>query len=158
MRRSVKLAGSVIGTLLVAAVGVRYFSITGGEIKTCGAEELWYCGFFSSDDCRLKVKVVDDCAKGSSAISVENDDLHMCNSRKIIWRLRTDGYKFADDGIAFKDPNADFDGRQRNDYTFVWRNKHSRPSANDNEWTYKIHVLKENGSECAVLDPRIYNE
>ena len=160
MKTSLKLAGAGVALLGVAAFTASYFQITGGRVKTCGADEIVYCGIFQSYECRLKVEVK-NCSAGGSGISVNNDDLHMCSSRRIVWKLTTDGYKFADDGIDFKDSGADFDGKMKSDDKFVWRNKHTHP-ADDTEdpvkWPYKIHILKSNGDECATLDPRVYNE
>ncbi|HEY4957688.1 MAG TPA: hypothetical protein VII31_07730 [Caldimonas sp.] len=123
-------------------------------------DEIVYCGIFQSDDCKLKVKVA-NCSAGGGGISVNRDDLHMCNPRKIVWKLTSDGYKFADDGIAFKRANPDFDGRLKDDDKFVWRNKHTDPATDEEppvEWYYKVHILKADGNECATLDPRVYNE
>jgi hypothetical protein len=159
-RNAILVVGAGILGLCAAGVTASYLTITGGRVKTCGVHEILHCGFFSSTECGLEV-TVRNCRADGSGISVDEPDLHMCTGRKIVWTLTSSGYKFADDGIDFKDANPDFNGKVKRDDKFVWVNKHTHP-ANDSEpakpWPYKVHILKRNDTDCATLDPRIYNE
>jgi hypothetical protein len=157
LRKILKVATLGVSGVVLFAAGT-YFEITSGRVKTCGIDEALWCTW---GDCKLRVDVT-SCDANGSGISVNHDPLKMCNSRRIVWTIADRrNYKFSSSGIEFKDPSADFDGRMPGDYTFIWRNKHTYPATDADppvEWYYRINILKADGTPCASLDPRVYNE
>jgi len=106
--------------------------------------------------CDITVTVDDQC-------NVDVDDKVEVHgqSRVLRWKLAAPpGYRFAANGISFKEPGDMFHNPTPADTTYIWhdRNPPSESQANGQgtEHEYEIHVLHD-GVACPLPDPWIVN-
>jgi hypothetical protein len=103
-------------------------------------------------NCTVDVTVGVNCA-----IAVSPDPLDVPQPRgakSITWNIKTNGFEFATNGIAFKSPNNEFEDPEARGKRFKWKNKHTRAGS----YEYAVNVVG-SGSNPATCskDPLINN-
>jgi len=114
-------------------------------------------------NCRVIVTVTGDCSNANQ-ISVNIDPLpvpRQHHNLKIAWDIQTPGFKWAPapNGITFTTPPippaGEFTNHHDNGdkYDVTDANNQTVPTL----FKYDIHLMRSNGSPCAVKDPSIRN-
>jgi len=104
-------------------------------------------------NCTVDVTVGANCA-----ITVSPDPLDVPQPRgakSITWNIVTSGYVFADNGIAFKSSNSEFEDPEVQGNRFKWKNKHTGVG----RYEYAVNVVRTDPSPATCSkDPVIRNE
>jgi len=109
--------------------------------------------------CQLNITVT---ACTPDGISIDNDVLGILKGSRNInidWVIKTPGYAFQANGIAFKTDGwqKEFDQPKANKNTFRWRDMNPGGTA-ARAFSYGITITKADGSACATKDPTIVND
>jgi hypothetical protein len=102
---------------------------------------------------------VSDCDQPNGIKTIpENLDVPLPRQPKNIrWRLQSEGFVFAYNGIVIKMPDGEFDQPEMvaNGQMFKWRDKHTKAG----EYHYEVNIVKtgENPHPCKPYDPLISN-
>lgn len=103
-------------------------------------------------NCRVDVTVGANCA-----ITVSPDPLDVPQPRgakSITWNIKTNGFVFAPDGIAFKSSNSEFADPEVQGNRFKWKNRHTRAGS----FEYAVNVIGSGPSPATCSkDPLINN-
>lgn len=130
------------------------------ESATPGSTGAFSC---TPSNCRVAVTVTGDCSNASN-ISVNIDPLPVPREHhnlKIAWDIQTTGFKWvaAPNGITFTTapipPAGEFTNAHDNGdkYDITDANTQTTPTL----FKYDIHLMRNDGSLCAVKDPSIRN-
>lgn len=83
-------------------------------------------------------------------------------AKNIRWRIRNEGYIFADNGIVITNPDGEFDEPEMgaDGKMFKWRDKHSVTKPPGLVYKYSVNVVKTGDAprKCLTYDPLIANQ
>jgi hypothetical protein len=115
--------------------------------------------------CVVLIDVQDgtDCTQANN-VTVDAPALGVLqNSREldIIWIVRTEGYRFAANGVTIeKDPLKEFDTGRRGPRFYVLRDHNNAGGDPFRSYKYDVQLVKADGTgtKCWLLDPVIIND
>jgi hypothetical protein len=102
---------------------------------------------------------VNDCDRGEIITRPEKLEVPDRGvAKNIRWRMRSEGYLFASNGIVIAKPDQEFNEPEliADGTMFKWANRHTKQG----EYKYSVNVVKTglNPKNCTPYDPRIFNE